>query len=387
MFHSIEENTFSKSKGNTFKEHSNSVNKIVLNEGLKSKGSVVLVKSLDKESIKFLKGNLKVLKNEPSSSKDINDNNKDKLTFDSVFSKNFTTSATIQSPIVPINININNININNYNINNVIRKSNTSGINLNNSNKFMSFKFNPSSSIQHSNIGNIESNNSSKNLKENNNASITNFKHSNLESFPLPKISNSNHDLHINHSNSLKKKIIANKIGVKQTPLIYFRKNETEHCNTDRAVSNKEIIDNKNIIVENKEENVNIKKPHKKKVNFSFNQLTTIMGADDQNDSLINDLADFLNGTSEKKQHINDNTNVDQVENDNNNSLNRAVVINDIEESNSDKHNEFRSQKSPQNFREITEKQILQSTEMINNKYEAEEVDIFLYTGRTRSSN
>jgi hypothetical protein len=379
MFHSVEENTFSKSKANTFKEHSSSANKLVTNEGLKSKGSVVLVKSHDKESIKFLKGNLKILKNEASSSKDISDYNKDKLTFDSVFSKNFTTSATVQSPIVPINININNININNYNINNVIRKSNTSGINLNSSNKFMSFKFNPSSSIQQSNNVNIESFNSSKNiLKENNNSSITNFKHSNLESFPLPKISCSNHDLNINQSNSLKKKIISHKIGVKNTPLIYMKKMETEHCNTDRAVNNKEINDNKyiNKIVENNVENSN-KKPLKKKVNYTFKQLATIMGADDQNDSLINELADFLNGTSEKKQHINDNTNVDQVENDNNNSLNRAVVINDNEESISEKQKEYKSQKIPNKFREITEKQILQSTQDINNKSQAEEVDKF----------
>ena len=268
MFHSIlEENNFLKNKA-AYKENSKSINKLTVNEGMKSKGSVVFMKSLDKEGMKFIKGNLKILKNESTSAKQITDSNKDKLTFDSVFSKNFTTSATLQSPIVPINININNFNINNYNIKDLARKSNTSGNIFNSSKKIVNNQFNPPSTIHQKKRISKDLNNSSKNLHENINSSLSNFKQNNIESFPLPKICSSNNDLMINPNNSLKKKIITHKIGLKLTPHIYLRKNENEYCNTDRTTANKEINENENPIenVEKKEENIPSKKLHKKKV-------------------------------------------------------------------------------------------------------------------------
>jgi len=82
---------------------------------------------------------------------------------------------------------------------------------------------------------------------------------------------------------------------------------------------------------------------------------------DDQNDSLINELAELLNGTSDVKQ--------DELENDQRNSAHQAIL------------NEFPdmvvpqnvSRKSPQSFREITEKQIQLQNKEINNENEEEQ--------------
>lgn len=98
------------------------------------------------------------------------------------------------------------------------------------------------------------------------------------------------------------------------------------------------------------------------------------MGADDQNDSLIDELADFLNGTPENKDNKMDKDNFNHIENENNISLNKAIVINENEELSTDKHIKSQNHKNPQSFIQITEKQILQSSQEINNNLNNEEV-------------
>lgn len=104
------------------------------------------------------------------------------------------------------------------------------------------------------------------------------------------------------------------------------------------------------------------------------------MGVDDQNDSLINELADFLNGTPNKYDYKE--SNVDHVNNEN--DLNKAI-IND----NSVEYINQNSKKTQQNFREITEKQILQSNNEIDeiNINNNLEVLVFVIIGRTRSTH
>ena len=101
------------------------------------------------------------------------------------------------------------------------------------------------------------------------------------------------------------------------------------------------------------------------------------MGVDDQNDSLINELADFLNGTPNKYDEENKETNADLANNEN--DLNKAIINDPIEEPK--KKNFLKSQ---QNFREISEQQILQSNNEINND---QEVNILFIIGRTRTPN
>jgi len=86
---------------------------------------------------------------------------------------------------------------------------------------------------------------------------------------------------------------------------------------------------------------------------------------DDQNDSLINELADFLNGTSDAKQ--------EETEHEQRQSLNQAI-LNEFHEivvvPQTQLVNANASRKSPQSFREITEKQILSQNNEINNQNE-----------------
>ena len=160
-----------------------------------------------------------------------------KLTFDSVFSKNFFISPQLAT--IPVNISTNNANFNNYNINSLIRKSNTSNQIANQPKKLKNIYFVPNNNkiITYQNNTNLDndSSNCSKSGRENMNASLTKNKiifplniAINNENSLLPKISNLSNEA-INSNSSLKKKI--NKITIKQSP--QNRSNMAEKNNAD----------------------------------------------------------------------------------------------------------------------------------------------------------
>ena len=276
MLKNFEENTNDKSNGILNIENSKSINKVVSiddKQDIRPKASLLMLNSIERNynDNKYIKGNIKIVKSDSVTAINPASSKSSKLTFDSVYNKNPNVVNPSQLIAGSINININNININNINITNVVRKSNTSNQSNSTSKKFLNLQFMASNSI-----GNFTNNNDNdlinKNLQESINASRSNQKNNqgntNVDTLPLPKITNSNKDTNFN--SSLKKKLISNKISIKQSPPSYnIRAESNPNLLLDKNSNVEKDVENKNQNINNDiASNMNVNKNSRKKVPF-----------------------------------------------------------------------------------------------------------------------